>query len=240
MDTTTLKNTPAQVLNKDSNGVSQSLILQTENETKQQTTKNECFQALERELTGLRFDEDAMKAQLEALNLTLTAQGLPEIDIEDTIATAKAKAASEKAKELDKLSILEMWAKIQGSTTYQANKDYFPAFVDAEMMIRNAKLVIYKGTQSKDKDGNNRYTEETITQKSVTGQSISRTVYFALVDFSFLNFISAVRYYSTFDDAKNSLRREVRSLNKPYYNLMDAVRELKAAGMSAEDIKKLF
>ena len=240
MDTQTLKNAPAQVLNKDGNGVSQSLILQTENETKQQLSKNEAFQALERELTGIRFDENAMRAQLEALNVTLAAQGLPSIEVEDTITTAKAKAAEEKTKELDKLSVLDMWMKIQGSTTYQANKDFFPASVDAEMMMRNGKLVIYKGSQSKDKEGNNRYTEETITQKSVTGQSISRTVFFALVDFSFLNFVSAVRYYSTFEDAKNSLRREVRALDKPYYNLLDAVRELKAAGMSIESIKNLF
>lgn len=240
MDTTTLKNAPAQVLNKDDNGVSQSLILQTDNETKNQLSKNEAFQALERELTGIRFDETAMRVQLEALNVTLTAQGLPEIDVDRTITTAKAKAATDKAKELDKLSLLEMWSKIQGSTTYQTNKDFFPYLMNAEKVMKNGKLVIYKGSQSKDKDGNSRYTEATITQKSITGQSISRTVYFALVDFSFLNFISSVRYYSTFDDAKSSLRREVKSLNKPYYNLLDAVRELEAAGMSVEEIKKLF
>ena len=236
MDTQTLKNAPAQVLNKDGNGVSQSLILQTENETKQQLSKNEAFQALERELTGIRFDEDAMRAQLEALNVTLTAQGLPVIEVDDTITTAKAKAAEEKTKELDKLSVAEMWTKIQGSTTYKENKKYFPSFIDAEKVMRNGKLVIYKGSQSIDKDNNKRYTETVVKRQTITGKTIEKVFFFALVDFTFLNFVSAVRYYSTFDDGMKSLNREAKETDANFWKAVEAVRSLRDSGMPLDDI----
>lgn len=231
MDTTTLKNAPAEVLNKDKNGVDQSLILQTDNEIRNEAkelTKNQVFANLVDYLCPVKFDDNALRNGLEAL----VSSGVMDAEtVERTISANKTAFMNAHADELseyeamtwetfcDKVSENTELLKELKRVTKDSVLDTLDTYTD-----NKGNVIIWRSEQSTDRDGNNRYTEHAISVESeYLDYSATRIVFYEARPYSITNLILAIRYHSTFEDAFRSARREVKAAEANLFGMKNAV-----------------
>ena len=98
-------------------------------------------------------------------------------------------------------------------------------------------VVIYRGAQSTDKDGNARYVEDICKVVDKLGKEHTATVYKELrADRTVTNYIQAIRCYSTFADVRAKLAKQVKACTAPLELAVNAIRKAMEAGFSLEDI----
>lgn len=108
-----------------------------------------------------------------------------------------------------------------------------------ESMIFDAEgnIVIYRGAQCTDKDGNARYAQDFCKITDKLGKEHTATVYKELrSEHTVSNYIQAIRYYSTYADIRAKLLKEASACTLILDNAIFALKKAMEAGFSLEDI----
>ena len=102
-------------------------------------------------------------------------------------------------------------------------------------------VVIYRGAQSTDKDGNARYIEDLCKVTDKLGKVHTATVYKEFrTQRTVTNYIQAIRYYNTYSDLLAKLVKESKGCEDVLLNAANAMRKALAAGFSLADITALL
>ena len=86
---------------------------------------------------------------------------------------------------------------------------------ESKVFDESGNIVIYRGAQSLDKDGKDRYISEICKVTDKLGKEHTATVYKELrTDHNVTNYIQAIRYYSTYSDTRAKLAKEAKECER--------------------------
>ena len=102
-------------------------------------------------------------------------------------------------------------------------------------------VVIYRGAQCTDKDGNARYIEDLCKVTDKLGNDHTATVYKEFrTQRTVTNYIQAIRYYNTYSDILAKLVRETKGCEIVLTNAASAIKKALTSGFKLEDITDLL
>lgn len=112
---------------------------------------------------------------------------------------------------------------------------------ETKVFDESGNVVIYRGAQSLDKDGNPRYVEDVCKIVDKLGKDHTATVYKELrAEHTVTNYIQAIRYYNTYSDVLTKLVKESKNCEDVLLNAANAIKKALAAGFKLEDITALL
>ena len=112
---------------------------------------------------------------------------------------------------------------------------------ESKVFDESGNIVIYRGTQCIDKDGNARYVEDVCKITDKLGKVHTATVYKELrLEHTVTNYIQAIRYYNNYSDILAKLLKESKGCEAVLSNAANAVQKALAAGFKLEDITALL
>lgn len=214
-----------------------------ENET-ESLKKNEVFEKVKTFLCPVTFDETAQRESLK---------NIPSFILSDD---AKEKAIQQSKKEFfelhaaeieaaEKLNFSQVVEKLKGNTELYNNVLSVSAVSELkeERYINNGKCLIYRGAQFTDKEGKNRYKENSIS-RTENERIFNTTFYIEERDVTTSNIILAIRYYSNYLDAVKRVNNQVNIYKCILTNVGDVAKRAKENGFSKEqiinEIEKVF
>lgn len=200
--------------------------------------KNEVFAEVAEYFCPIKFDSSLLESSLTPL----VESGIMSEDVKTaTINKAKAEflaGHSEEIEAANKLSFVEVLAKLQENKTLynKVLKVCKVAELKESNYIVNGKVSIYRASQCLDKEGNNRYTECTLTAKE-NGVSFSSPLFVEYRDVSTSNIILAIRYYSSKQDSEKRLFNQISDYRRILTNVGEAIRKAKENGFSRAQVE---
>jgi hypothetical protein len=200
--------------------------------------KNEVFQEVNDFFCPVKFDSSLLESSLS----TLVESGIMSEDVKTaTINKAKAEflaGHSEEIEAANKLSFAEVLQKLQeNKTLYQKVLKVckVPELKEANY-ICNGKVAIYRASQCLDKEGNNRYTECTLTAKE-NGVIFSSPLFVEYREVSTSNIILAIRYYSSKQDSEKRLFNQISDYRRILTNVAEAIKKAKENGFTRAQVE---
>lgn len=190
------------------------------------------------------FDESTITGQMNPL---LTAGVITQSVVDVAIAKAKAEykqknsvaiAAAENISFSDFLERLEANEKLYKEVL---NACKLTEIDESKVFDESGNIVVYRGAQSLDKDGKDRYTSEICKVADKLGKEHTATVYKELrTDHNVTNYIQAIRYYSTYSDTRAKLAKEAKGCESVLYAAAKAIRKALETGFTFKDITDLL
>ena len=112
---------------------------------------------------------------------------------------------------------------------------------EGKVFDKDGFVVIYRGAQSLDKDGKDRYAFEICKVTDKLGKEHTATVYKELrTEHNVTNYIQAIRYYSTYSDTRAKLAKEAKECESVLYAAAKAIRKALETGFTLKDITDLL
>ena len=229
--------------NTTTKGVKPSGEKETANSVEVSLSKNEIFTKLKAFFApaGIEpFNEATIAEQMQPL---LTAGVITQSVVDAAITKARTEY---RQKNSDAIAAAENVTFSEFLERLKANEKLYTEVLNAcklseidesKVFDANGNIVIYRGAQCTDKDGNARYAEEICKVVDKLGKEHTAKVYKELrVDSTVTNYIQAIRYYSTFADVRAKLARQAKECTAPLELAVDAIQKAMEAGFSLEDI----
>ena len=205
-------------------------------------SKNAVFAKLKAFFTpdDLIFDE----SEIESSMRPLVASGI----ISQSVMIAAIEKARKEfdAKNRETITACENITFNDFLTKLQANEQLYKDVLNAcklpeinESMVFGSEgnVVVYRGAQCTDKDGNARYIDDVCKIVDKLGKEHTATVYKELrTEQTVTNYIQAIRHYSTYADIRARLVKASKECTAPLELAVNAVRKAMEAGFSLEDI----
>ena len=220
---------------------------ETANGAEVSLSKNEIFTKLKDFFApaGIEpFDETTIAEQMEPL---LTAGVITQSVVDAAIAKAKTEYNRKNA---EAIAAAENVTFSEFLEMLKANEQLYKEVLNAcklseideiKVFDDNGNIVIYRGAQCTDKDGNARYAEELFKVVDKLGKEHTATVYKELrAEHTVTNYIQAIRYYNTYNDLRAKLVKASKDCEAVLSNAANAVKKALAAGFSLEDITELL
>lgn len=190
------------------------------------------------------FDESAISEQMNPL---LTAGLITQAVVDAAIAKAKAEyklnnaaaiAAAENISFSDFLERLKANGKLYNEVL---NACKLTEIEEGKVFDANGNVVVYRGAQSLDKEGKERYFSEICTITDKLGKEHTATVYKELrTDHNVTNYIQAIRYYSTYSDTRAKLAKEAKECESVLNAAAKAIQKALESGFTLKDITNLL
>ena len=200
--------------------------------------KNKLFAEIAEYLCPLRFDSAPI---IEALQPLKEAGVLSEEAVAAAVEKSKRQFFEDNAAEIEaaeKLSFSEFVAKLQANTTLYkkllqvCNIDE----IDENKYFSNGLVVIHRGAQCKDKDGNNRYHEQTL-EAVENGVTFSVPLFAEYRDeMTVTNYLLSIRYYSNKQNAQKTLLNKIRDYKLILSNVAGAAKRAKENNFTLEQV----
>lgn len=215
---------------------------ETANSVDVSISKNETFAKLKEFFTpeGLIFDPSEIENQMQPL---VTAGVISQAVLITAIEKAR-KEFQEKNKETiaacENITFSDFLEKLKANE--QLYKEVLNAcklseIDESKVFDKSGKIVIYRGAQSLDKDGKERYISEICKVTDKLGKDHTATVYKELrLEHTVTNYIQAIRYYNTYSDLLAKLVKESKACTAVLDMAVNAIRKAMEAGFSLEDI----
>lgn len=200
--------------------------------------KNKLFAEISEYLCPFRFDSAPI---IEALQPLKETGVLSEEAVAAAVEKSKRQFFEDNAAEIEaaeKLSFSEFVEKLQENTTLYKNLQQVCNIdeIDENNYFANGLVVIYRGAQCKDKEGNNRYHEQTL-------EAVENGVKFSVPLFSeyrdemtVTNYLLSVRYYINKQNAQKTLLNKIRDYKLILSNVAGAAKRAKENNFSLEQV----
>lgn len=193
----------------------------------------------------VKFDSSKLE---ESLNPLVLSGILSEDAKAKAIETAKREFLALHEKEINdsqNLSFAEVVAKLQENETLY--KKVLSACNVSELResnyIDNGKVKIFRANQCQDKEGNNRYTDATLS-KTENNNVFSQSLFVEYREITTSNILLAIRYYQSYLDAAKRLLNKVSDYKRILTFVYDSAKRAKENGFSIEqitnEVKKVF
>ena len=215
---------------------------ETANSVDVSISKNETFAKLKEFFTpeGLSFDPSEIENQMQPL---VTAGVISQAVLITAIEKAR-KEFQEKNKEIiaacENITFDDFLAKLKANEklyTEVLNACKLSEIDESKVFDANGNVVIYRGAQSLDKDGKERYISEICKVTDKLGKDHTATVYKELrLEHTVTNYIQAIRYYNTYSDLLAKLVKESKACTAVLDMAVNAIRKAMETGFSLEDI----
>jgi hypothetical protein len=205
-------------------------------------SKNETFARLKEFFTpeGLIFDPSEIENQMQPL---VTAGVISQAVLITAIEKAR-KEFQEKNKETisacENITFDDFLAKLKANEklyTEVLNVCKLSEINESMVFDSEGNVVIYRGAQSTDKDGNARYIEDLCKVTDKLGKEHTEKIYKEIrTAKTVTNYIQAIRYYNTYTDICAKLVKKSKECTAPLELAVNAIRKAMEAGFSLEDI----
>ena len=220
---------------------------ETANDLEQTLSKNEVFAKLKVFFEPKDVELFNKSAISEQMNPLLTAGLITQAVVDAAIAKAKAEyrlnnaaaiAAAENISFSDFLERLKANGKLYNEVL---NACKLTEIEEGKVFDANGNVVVYRGAQSLDKEGKERYFSEICTITDKLGKEHTATVYKELrTDHNVTNYIQAIRYYSTYSDTRAKLAKEAKECERVLDVAAKAIRKALETGFTLKDITDLL
>lgn len=229
--------------NTTTRGVKPSSEKNTANDVEVSLSKNEVFAKLKEFFapSGLDpFNESEIANQMRSL----VSAGV----ISEAVVSAAIEKARKEFQEKNKESIVaaESISFPDFLERLKANEKLYTEVLNAcklseitESMVFDSEgnIVIYRGAQSTDKEGNTRYMEDLCKVTDKLGKNHTEKVYKELrSEHNVTNYIQAIRYYNTYTDIIAKLVKKSKECTAVLDMAASAIRKAMESGFSLEDI----
>ena len=200
--------------------------------------KNKLFSVeLSEYFCPVRFDSSTLEASLNPL----VSSGILSEDAK-TAAIEKAKkefleAHSEEIAAAQNLSFAEVVAKLKENETLY--KKVLTACNVSELKesdyLTEGKVMIYRANQCTDKEGNDRYTDATLS-RTENGVNFSVSLFVEYREVTTANVLLSIRYRQSYLDAAKRLLNKVSDYKRILTAVFDAAKKAKENGFSLEQV----
>lgn len=200
--------------------------------------KNKLFSVeLSEYFCPVRFDSSTLEASLNPL----VSSGILSEDAK-TAAIEKAKkefleAHSEEIAAAQNLSFAEVVAKLKENETLY--KKVLTACNVSELKesdyLTEDKVMIYRANQCTDKEGNDRYTDATLS-RTENGVNFSVSLFVEYREVTTANVLLSIRYRQSYLDAAKRLLNKVSDYKRILTAVFDAAKKAKENGFSLEQV----
>lgn len=215
---------------------------ETANSVDVSISKNETFAKLKEFFTpeGLIFDPSEIENQMQPL---VTAGVISQAVLITAIEKAR-KEFQEKNKETiaacENITFNDFLERLKANEklyTEVLNACKLSEITESMVFDSEGNIVIYRGAQSTDKDGNARYIEDLCKVTDKLGKDHTEKVYKEIRTVrNVTNYIQAIRYYNTYTDICAKLVKKSKECTAPLELAVNAIRKAMEAGFSLEDI----
>ena len=209
-------------------------------------SKNETFARLKEFFTpeGLIFDPSEIENQMQPL---VTAGVISQAVLITAIEKAR-KEFQEKNKETisacENITFDDFLAKLKANEklyTEVLNACKLSEIDESKVFDESGNVVIFRGAQNVDKDGNARYVEDVCKTVDKLGKVHTATVYKELrLEHTVTNYIQAIRYYNNYSDVLAKLVKESKGCESVLTNAANAIQKALSTGFKLEDITALL
>ena len=186
--------------------------------------KNQVFAQVIDYFTPVKFDDSVLRSSLEPL----VKSGIMSEDVfASTLAKSKKEFLDAHSTEIEKaqnISFATFVGKLkENESLYNKVLQVCNlSSIDESNYIIDGKVNIYRANQCTDKDGQNRYFDVTLSRTTSTGEKFFQSLFVERrIEFNVSNYITAVRYYASKQEAERKLNNMVIA----YYNILKAVAE---------------
>ena len=220
---------------------------ETANDMEISLSKNEVFAKLKVFFEPKDIEPFNESAISEQMNPLLTAGLITQSVVDAAIAKAKAEyrlnnaaaiAAAENISFSDFLERLKANEKLYNEVL---NACKLSEIEESKVFDESGNIVIYRGAQSLDKDGKNRYVSEICKVTDKLGKEHTAPVYKELrTERNVTNYIQAIRYYSTYSDTRAKLAKEAKECERVLDVAAKAIRKALETGFTLKDITDLL
>lgn len=203
--------------------------------------KNKVFAEVSDYFCPVKFDDSALQAALTPL----VESGIMSKETKAvTIADARKKFMEAHADEIDaanNLSFAEVLAKLQeNKTLYQKVLNACKVSeLKEENYIVNGNVAIYRANQCQDKEGNNRYTDVTLTATE-NGVEFTSGLFVEYREVTTSNILLAIRYYSSKQDAQKRISNQLADYRRILTNVEMSIRKAKENRFSKDQISSIL
>ena len=212
---------------------------QTEAEANlEKVDKNQLFSVeLSDYFCPVKFDSSTLEANLQPL----VNSGILSVDaMQKAIETAKKEfleAHSEEIAAAQNLSFAEVVAKLKENETLY--KKVLTACNVSELKesdyLTEGKVMIYRANQCTDKEGNDRYTDATLS-RTENGVNFSVSLFVEYREVTTANVLLSIRYRQSYLDAAKRLLNKVSDYKRILTAVFDAAKKAKENGFSLEQV----
>lgn len=206
--------------------------------------KNEVFAKLKKYFMPATciFDDSKIKEGMQPL---VDSGVLPEAAM--TVAIEKAKKEFEEANKetlqaAENIGFSEFLEKLQANRQlYNETCKVCNVSEITEKMVFNDenRIVIYRGSQSEDKEGKSRYMEGAVARTSINVKTFSEKIFYEIKDNCCVsNYIAAIRYYSFYSESLKKVIKSCKDSEKTLSYAIESVKKALSEGFSIEDITR--
>lgn len=220
---------------------------ETANDLEKSLSKNEIFAKLKVFFEPKDIEPFNASVITDQMNPLLTAGLITQSVVDAAIAKAKTEyktnnsAVIAKAENISFSDFLERLKANEKLYNEVLNACKLSEIDERKVFDESGNIVIYRGAQSLDKDGKDRYISEICKVTDKLGKEHTATVYKELrTDHNVTNYIQAIRYYSTYSDARAKLAKEAKECESVLYAAAKAINKALFAGFALKDITDLL
>ena len=208
-------------------------------ESTNKVDKNQLFSVeLSDYFCPVKFDSSQLEASLQPL----VNSGILSVDaMQKAIETAKREFKEQHSEEIAKaenMNFSAVLAKLQeNETLYKKVLTVCNVsnLVESNYIDANGNVLIYRGNQCTDKEGNDRYQTATLKQ-TVNGKEFTQPLYVELREQTTSNILLAIRYFSSKQNATKSLLNKVSDYKRILTYVFESVKKAKDNGFSLEQV----
>lgn len=219
---------------------------ETANDLEKSLSKNEVFAKLKVFFEPKDIEPFNASVITDQMDPLLTAGLITQSVVDAAIAKAKAEyktnnsAVIAKAENISFSDFLERLKANEKLYNEVLNACKLSEIDESKVFDESGNIVIYRGAQS-NKEGGVRYTEEICKVIDKLGKEHTATTYKELrTDHNVTNYIQAIRYYSTYSDARAKLAKEAKGCESVLYAAARAINKALFAGFALKDITDLL
>lgn len=222
-------------------GVSAKFTLNDQTAVEEKTEKldkNKVFAEVSEFFCPVKFDASDLEAGLAGL----VASGLMSEDTKiKTIDAARKEFLNSHASEIEaseKMSFAEVLAKLQTSQTLYKKVLAACNIQSLEMsnyIDESGNVMIYRASQCKDKDGNDRYQAATL-KRTENGREFTQPLFVELREQTTANILLAIRYYSSKQNAAKGLMNQISDYKRILSDVATIAKKAKGNGFSLEQV----
>lgn len=220
---------------------------ETANDLEKSLSKNEIFAKLKVFFEPKDIEPFNASVITDQMNPLLTAGLITQSVVDAAIAKAKVEyktnnsAVIAKAENISFSDFLERLKANEKLYNEVLNACKLSEIDESKVFNESGNIVIYRGAQSLDKDGKDRYISEICKVTDKLGKEHTATVYKELrTDHNVTNYIQAIRYYSTYSDARAKLAKEAKECESVLYAAVRAINRALYAGFALKDITDIL
>ena len=220
---------------------------ETANDLEKSLSKNEIFAKLKVFFEPKDIEPFNASVITDQMNPLLTAGLITQSVVDAAIAKAKTEyktnnsAVIAKAENISFSDFLERLKANEKLYNEVLNACKLSEIDERKVFDESGNIVIYRGAQSLDKDGKDRYISEICKVTDKLGKEHTATVYKELrTDHNVTNYIQAIRYHSTYSDARAKLAKEAKECESVLYAAVRAINRALYAGFALKDITDIL